>query len=82
MALYTVTNKTTKQEYIDNIFSLEVGDVFKWDTSTRPETVLSFLELYKADAGVTDFVVDYVLPGHELYFLHGGPGTFVVTEKA
>lgn len=91
--LFVVTLTTTKQEYIDNIFSLPKGGLFKYDpTKIKYETVQEFLKSYLpltttiiptlgiAVVPVTKFTTHYVPQESDLYLTYGDC-TMIVVEK-
>lgn len=91
--VFVVTDKTTVQELIDNVYTLRCGDVFKWDADTMQyETLLGILARITPltqtipvtgkpnPYPVEEFTVAYCNPGSYLYMTYGD-NTLVVTSR-
>lgn len=76
---YVVSSTTTEEEYVANVFSLAVGDFFKFDSSVQFEDVYQRLTEYIPDTLET-FDVEYAAPGTQMYAVWGH-SLVVVTEK-
>ena len=76
---YKVDLETTEQEYIDNVFTLEIGDVFQFDHKVMQfEDTIVKLEKFQP-ANVTTFEVQYLSAGTQLYTVYNH-STIVITK--
>lgn len=75
-----INKKTSKRFYIENIFTLKTGDVFKFSDDIEYETVLVRLSKYIKNTEYTTFQVTYCVPGSSLFALYGD-NTIVVLSK-
>lgn len=76
---YSLTEASQEQDYLDNIYSLEVGDVFQFKHPMQFETVVARIERYKP-VSPSVFNIEYCPAGGQHYTMYGA-NTAVVTKK-